>query len=273
MLKIYSKAVIFVEEKKVVQIGGSIEKSLQGQYTIDVSSVLKEAWQLTLRSRIAINLGLLFTLVLGIVVSFLISSTMGGIEQVISDPQSTTLLNIAVTMIIYPFLVGVEMMGVFHAVGIKTNSKLVFSFLNRGSWVAVCALLTSVLVTLGMSLFFLPGIYLAVALSLVLPLVVEKKLSPIKAISLSLQVTRFQWIKLLAIYTFLFIALFLSLLPLVILAETQLSVVGVVIFLFSLTFLAPLFYNVKGILYREIFGMQLLAVDVKSNQTSDTFSA
>ena len=262
-----------MDEKKVVQMGGSIEKSLKGEYTIDVSSVLKEAWQLTLQSRIAINLGLFFTLVLGVIVSLLISNEMGGIEQVIQDPQSTTLLNIVVTMIIYPFLVGVEMMGVYHAVGLKTNSKLIFAFLKRGSWVAVCALLTSVLVTLGMSLFYLPGIYLAVALSLTLPLVVEKKLSPIKAIVLSLQVTRFQWFKLLAIYTFLFLALFLSILPLVIIANTPFSVMGVMFFLIALTFLAPLFYNVKGILYREIFGMQLQAIDVPANQTSDTFSA
>jgi hypothetical protein len=262
-----------VDEKKVVQVGGSIEKSLQGQYTIDVSSVLKEAWQLTIRSRIAINVGLLFTLILGVVVSFLISNTMGGIEKVIQDPQLTTFLNIAVTMIIYPFLVGVEMMGIYQAVGIKTNSKLIFYFLKRGSWVAVCALLTSVLVTLGMSLFYLPGIYLAVSLSLVLPLVVEKNLSPLKAIILSLQVTRFQWFKLLAIYTLLFLALLISFLPLVILAKTQLSVIGVIILLVSLTFIAPLFYNVKGILYREIFGMQLAESDATSNQTNETFSA
>lgn len=262
-----------MEEKTVVQIGGSIEKSLQGQYTIDVSSVLKEAWQLTLNSRIAINLGILFTLLLGIVVSFLLSSTMGGIEQVIADPQSTTLLNIAVTIIIYPFLVGVEMMGIFHAVGIKTHSKLIFAFLKRGSWVAVCALLSSVVVTLGMSLFFLPGIYLAVALSLALPLVVEKRLSPLKAITLSLQVTRFQWFKLFILYALLFIALFVSLLPLMILIKTQLSVIGVMLFLFALTFLAPLFYNVKGILYREIFGMQIHTVDVEAKANNDTFSA
>ena len=262
-----------MDEKNVVQIGGSIEKSLQGQYSIDVPSVFKEAWQLTLRSRISINLGLLFTLVLGIVVSFMVSNTMGGIEQVIKDPQATTLLNIVVTMIIYPFLVGVEMMGIFHAVGIKTNSKMIFSFLRRGCWVAVCALLTSIFVTLGMQLLYVPGIYLAVALSLALPLVVEKKLSPIKAIMISVQATRFQWFKLFTIYTLLIVALFLSLLPLVILAETQLSIVGVMFFLFAITFIAPLFYNVKGILYREIFGMQIRAVDAKPLPVNDSFSA
>jgi membrane-anchored glycerophosphoryl diester phosphodiesterase (GDPDase) len=124
-----------------------------------------------------------------------------------------------------------------------------------------------------MSLLYIPGIYLAVSLSLALPLVVEKNLSPLKAIILSLQVTRFQWFKLLAIYTLLFIALFMSLLPLVILANTQMSVIGVIIFLVALTFIAPLFYNVKGILYREIFGMQLQASDVTPSQTNETFSA
>jgi len=262
-----------VDEKKVVQIGGSIEQSLQGQYSIDVPSVLKEAWQLTLRSRISINLGLLFTLVLGIVVSFMVSNTMGGIEEVIKDPQATTLLNIVVTMVIYPFLVGVEMMGIFHAVGIKTKSNLIFSFLRRGSWVAICALLTSILVMLGMQLFLLPGIYMAVALSLALPLVVEKRLSPIKAIIISVQATRFQWFKLFTIYTLLIVALFLSIIPMVILAESSLSIVGVMFFIFALTFIAPLFYNAKGILYREIFGMQIHAVDAKSLPVNDSFSA
>jgi hypothetical protein len=264
-----------VDEKKVVQVGGSIEQSLQGQYTIDVSSVLKEAWQLTLRTRIAINVGLLFILIFAVIVSLAISNSMGGIEEVIKDPQSSTLLNIVVVLIISPFLVGVEMMGVFHAVGLKTNSKMIFSFLKRGSWVAVCALLTSVLISIGMSLFILPGIYLSAAFSLALPLVVEKNLSPLNAIILSLKVTRFQWFKLVAIYALLLIALFMSLLPLVILAQTQLSVIGVIIFLVALTFLAPLFYNVKGILYREIFGMQLAESDANTTptQTNDTFSA
>jgi hypothetical protein len=264
-----------VDEKKVVQVGGSIEESLQGQYTIDVSSVLKEAWQLTLRTRIAINVGLLFILIFAVIISFAISNSMGGIEEVIKDPQSSTLLNIVIVLIISPFLVGVEMMGVFHAVGLKTNSKMIFSFLKRGSWVAVCALLTSVLTSIGMSLLILPGIYLSAAFSLALPLVVEKNLSPLKALILSLKVTRFQWSKLVAIYALLFIALFMSLLPLAILAQTQLSVIGVIIFLVALTFIAPLFYNVKGILYREIFGMQLAESDANTtaNQTNDTFSA
>jgi hypothetical protein len=262
-----------VEEENRVQIGGSIEKSVQGQYTIDISSVFKEAWQLTLQSRISINLGLLFTLFLGSAVSLLMINLMGGIEQVMADPQATNLINIVVTVILCPFIVGVEMMGIFHAIGLKTNSNLIFAFLKRGSWVAVCALLSSIFIALGMSLFYVPGIYLAVALSLALPLVVEKKLSPLKAIIISLQATRFQWFKLFVIYTLTVIAFTLSILPLALLAKSEFAVIGIMIFLVSLTFLAPLFYNIKGILYREIFGMQVKSVDASVVQSNDIFSA
>jgi hypothetical protein len=44
-------------------------------------------------------------------------------------------------------------------------------------------------------------------------------------------------------------------LPMVFLLESNLLLLAVIVFLFALSYLAPLFYNVKGILYREIFGV------------------
>jgi len=257
-----------VEKKSILQVGGSVDKAIKGEYHIDVKAILKEAWALTLASRVAINSGLLFTFSLGLLITFIISAYMGGIEAVYKDQQLGAMLNIIVTLVVYPFLVGVEMMGVFHAVGLKTNAKLVFAFLKRGSWVAICALLSSTIVTLGLSLYVLPGIFLGVALTLVLPLVVEKKMSPLKAIVVSIQSTRHQWFQIFALYFALIILLVISLLPLALTAKSSIGIVGVVFFLFSFTYLAPLFYNVKGILYREIFGMQLI-VDSDSDIQGD----
>jgi len=265
----------------VVQVGGTIEKAINGEYSIDVKSVLNEAWQNTLKSRTSINIGLLLTFAIGMITTLIISSFMGGVEAVFNDAKSSAMLNIIVTLIVYPFLVGVEMMGVFHAVGLKTNPKLVFAFLKRGSWVALCALLVSTLITIGLNLFYLPGIFLAVALSLVLPLVVEKQLSPLKAILLSIQALRHQWFQIFLSYLALILLVILSLMPLVLTAESQLSLIGGVFFLFCLTYIAPLFYNVKGILYREIFGMQLTVTNEnndspdagKDNHIDTTFSA
>jgi hypothetical protein len=257
-----------VEKIPVENVGGSVEEAVKGEYNLDVATILKEGWQITLKSRMAINLGLFTCLMIGMLVSLLVSSQLGGIEVAIQDQRSATLLNIIVTLVVYPFIVGVEMMGIFHSVGLKTRPKLVFGFLKRGSWVAVSALLTSTLVTIGLTLF-----YLAVALSLALPLVVEKKMSPIKAISISIQATRFQWFKIFAIYLILALAVLISVLPVVMAGESELSFIAIAFFLFCLAYIVPLFYNVKGILYREIFGLQMEIAADQTKTVNDTFSA
>jgi len=266
---------VLAEEKSVLEVGGSIEKAVKGEFTIDQQSILNEAWQNTLSSRMSINLGLLVIFIFATMVSLLVIDALGGYEVILADPQASMIFNIIVTLLTWPFLAGIEMMGVLHAVGMKTKPKLIFSFLKRGSWVALCALISSLFVGIGLQLFIIPGIFLAVALSLVIPLVVEKKFSPIKAIIVSLQALRFQWFKIFSIYLLLISVLIVSLLPLIFLAQTSLSVVGGVIFFFSLSYLAPFYFNVKGILYREIFGLQLISIDGVTLPPSpnDTFTA
>ncbi len=251
------------EKITIVQVGGSIERALKGDYKIDVKAILTESWQQTLISRLAINLGLLFSLVLGMLVSFVASSYLGGIENVLVDPQAGMLLNVVVTVAIWPFMAGVEMMGVQHAVGMKTHAKMIFSFLTRASWVVLCALLTSVLISVGFQLFIVPGIFLAVTLSLTVPLVIEKKMMPMKAIILSIKALRFKFFSLLALYALLLLLLVVLLLPFIFLLESSVAPLGIVIFLIGISFLAPLFYNAKGIIYREVFGISI----AKSNDT------
>jgi len=252
------------EKITIVQVGGSIERALKGDYQIDVKAILTESWQLTLKARLAINLGLLFSLVLGMLVSFVASSYLGGIENVLADPQAGMLLNVVVTIAIWPFMAGVEMMGLQHAVGMKTHAKMIFAFLTRASWVVLCALLTSVLISVGFQLFIAPGIFLAVTLSLTIPLVIEKKMMPMKAIVLSIKALRFQFFPLLIIYSLLLSLLIILLLPFVFLLESSVAPLGIVIFLIGMSFLAPLFYNAKGIIYRKIFGISI----VKSDDTN-----
>tara|TARA_R110001583_G_scaffold2233_12_gene16445 strand:+ start:866 stop:1714 length:849 start_codon:yes stop_codon:yes gene_type:complete len=257
------------EKITIVQVGGNIESALKGDYQIDVKTILTEAWQQTLKSRSAINVGLLFALLLGMLVSFLVSSYLGGIEAVLADPQASMLLNVMVTIAVWPFVGGVEMMGVQHAVGMKTNAKMTFSFLQRASWVVLCALFTSVLISIGFQLFILPGIFLAVTLSLTIPLVIEKKMTPMKAIILSIKALRFKFLSLLYIYFILLLSLVLLFMPLALLLESSFAPLGIMVLIIGMSFLAPLFYNVKGILYREIFGISL-ATNKHANVTSSS---
>jgi hypothetical protein len=250
------------EKPKLVNIGGSIERAITGQYQINSKAVLNEAWANTQNSRMSINLALIFVLVLATIISLVASSFFGGIEQILQqaqDPeqnsQALQIINIIVTISIWPFIAGIEMMGVFHAVKQPIHPKMVWSFLSRGSWVALSALLTSILINIGAQLFIIPGVVLAALLSLTIPLVVEKKYSPLQAIIMSLRALRFSLLPLIAIYSFLFMVLLTLVLPMIFLLESNLLLLAVIAFLFALSYLAPLFYNVKGVLYREIFGV------------------
>jgi len=277
------------EKNIIVSIGGSVERAVKGEYSIDVKAVLSEAWQHTLQSRMSINLGLIFVLVFGMIVSFITSSFFGGIEAVVADAQAgkseaLQMINVIVTIAVYPFIAGIEMMGVFHAINKPTQSKMLLSFLHRGSWVALCALLTSLLISIGFELLIIPGMLLAVLLSLTLPLVVEKKMTPMQAIVVSVKALRFKIGPLLVIYLVLFMSFIALILPIALLINSSLAPLAVMVFLFGFTYLAPWYYNVKGVLYREIFGVfvdennkEMLLTptnkDADHNGSDDTFSA
>ncbi|MEW6995718.1 hypothetical protein AADZ84_15825 [Colwelliaceae bacterium MEBiC 14330] len=277
------------EENLNVSIGGSVETAIRGEYSIDIRNVLFEAWQQTLKSRLSINLGLFLILLLGMLVSFFVSNFFGGIELVIEqaqeqNSQALQLVNAIVTIAVWPFIAGVEMMGVYHAIKKPTKTNMVLSFLNRGSWVALCALLTSILISIGFQLLVLPGLLLAVLLSLTIPLVVEKKFTPMQAIIVSIKALRFKIWSLLAIYFVLCMALISLLFPIALLLNTSLAPLAIMVFLYGLSYIAPWYYNVKGILYREIFGVYvaqnteqnngyLTDNDTGHNGSDDTFSA
>ena len=256
------------EKVSVIQVGGSVEQAEQGNYQLDTKAIFSEAWQYTLKARVSIMLGLCFALFLGMIVSYSARNYLGGMEVVFEDPQAGMILNILVTVVIWPFLAGVEMMGVFHAVGMKTHVGLVFSFLKRGSWVAVCALLTSSLISIGFQLLIFPGVFLAVVLSLTIPLVVEKQMTPMKAIVLSVKALRFKWWQLTSIYMLLIMCLLALLFPVALLADSAIAPLSIILFIFGMTYLAPFYYNVKGILYREIFGVKI-ATNTSNNSESN----
>ena len=137
-----------MEKDQIIQVGGDLDSALKGQYRISPKAVLKEAWQKTQNTRKPINLGLVFIAVLGMMVSLGASQYFGGIEKIWEDQNhdALNLINLLVNIVIWPFLAGIEMMGVLHAVGLKTQPKLIFAFLKRANWVILCALISSILV-------------------------------------------------------------------------------------------------------------------------------
>lgn len=253
------------EKITITSVGGSVEKAVKGEYSIDVKSVLSEAWSHTQKSRMSINLALFSVMVFGIIVSYISSSFFGGIEVIIEDPELLQLINVIVTVAVWPFIAGIEMMGIAHALNKPTQTKMIFSFLHRGSWVALCALLTSLIIGIGVQLFLIPGVILAVLLSLTAPLVIEKNMTPVQAVVLSIKSLRFKLLSLLSIYAVLLFSFVSLLLPIALLIDSPLAPIGIMAFLFGLSYLIPWYYNVKGILYRDIFGVFVKANTIQSD--------
>ncbi len=256
-----------MSEKKYIQIGGSPDKAVQGDYTLNPNAILKEGWQLTASTKQPILLGLIMVILIGMVFSIITSSYLGGMEVVIQDANKQMVLNLVVTVVLWPFIAGIEMMGISHAIGIKTQANMIFSFLKRSAFIALGALIITSLTSLGFYLI-LPGIYLTVALSLTVPLIVEKRMSPTAAILLSIKATRFQFFKMLHIYLVLFSVLIAALLPGLLGLP---AIISAVVFFVVMSYLAPMFYNVKGILYREIFGVKMLMVEKQGDSPADSF--
>lgn len=260
-----------LEKENVFHVGGSIETAEKGEYSLDVKAIMSEAWQTTKASRLVLNLSFLYCIFIGMLISLALVPYLGGLEVILADTQKSWLLNLVATLVLSPFLAGVEMIGIYNSVKVKTHSRLIFSFLSRGSLVAICALIASSLSSVGLTLFIFPGIYLMMALSLTSPLVIEKRLSPVQAIIVSIKSTRFQWIKILALYGIICLSFVFLIFVSMLLSQGAFPVIGSAFFIFGFSFIMPLFYNVKGILYREIFGLTLHAVDGENVQT--TFSA
>lgn len=273
------KKTIIVQEKRFVEIGSNLDKAVQGDYKLDVQAIFKEGWSITKNNMQAIITGFIFVILLDLILDAFAADFLATVyEAMWTQPQDIEKLSELLPqmfmyfylkiIILWPFLVGLEMMGISHSVGIKTRTAFIFSFLKRAAFVSLVGILTFTLIILGLYIFILPAIYLAIALSLATPLVIEKNMSPFSAVWLSLKATRFQWFKLLQVYiSLIFIFIFMIILINLIFQWnqilTQLLIMALTIMM------APLYYNIKGILYREIFGVRMQVVGKPGEQ--DTF--
>ena len=261
-----------MEKEPVTHIGGNLASALKGDYKLNVALILKEAWELTQLSRKTINLSLVLISLIGVVLTGIVLNAYGGYEVALKSQQASLLINIITSVVLSPLLAGVEMFGVMASVGIKSQPKMLLTFIKYSASIVLCALCTMILTTIGLQLI-LPGIYILIALTLTMPLIIEKKLTPLNAIIVSFKATRFQWFNLFFLHIIIMFLLLLSLFPFMILANNApgMAIIGFVLLLFALSYIAPMYFHMKGIVYREIFGLGVQAVD--SDIVDDNFLA
>ncbi|EJU9689262.1 hypothetical protein V9J77_002781 [Vibrio cholerae] len=258
-------------------LGGSVEKALSGSYELKVGDVLKEAWGITVKHFINFTPAIFALILVQLAIFyFAFKLQIGDLSVILSVfqeggalpeglVQAMFIANFSYEVISAPIYAGISLMAMSHAVGLKTQTRHITKGLQFTIPVILATLFSLLLQGVaGMILPFL-SMYLSVAFSNSLLLICEKKVPPMQSLLLSLRAVNKKIFPLIAIYSILMVLFMMAVL---------LYGIGLVLFL-------PFFFHVKGIIYRNMFGIRLkiIATDQAqpdqpdSNNSSGIFDA
>ncbi|WP_152032963.1 hypothetical protein [Gallaecimonas mangrovi] len=211
------------------------------QIKLDLGAMLKEAWQGAARfdrGLIAPFLMLVgITMILGVVMVEL----MEHLGWTLHDLQGQTLLQLILTVMLAPALVGLQLIALQQVVGLRPPMQMLWHWYRVGPVLSLTALMSLAIVNIGMMLFIVPGLFLQIALTPVLMLVADKGMSPFTAIKISVLVC---------------VRYFVGFLLCQLLSILAVLVSAVTLGIASL-WLVPLLMRFQAILYRELFGVRL----------------
>lgn len=158
--------------------GGTLENGIAGNYDFEIMEVIAEAWQKTSEAK-GTMLGAYLLIFLAVaVISFTLAFILGlfgasGEGQIVAMVGEWL-----VTLLMYPFLAGVMMLGIRHSVNLPINSTMAFNYLDYTLPLVGVAIMMMIFTIIGFFLLIIPGIYLSIAYLFAMPLIVEKQLGP-----------------------------------------------------------------------------------------------
>lgn len=234
----------------------SIEQALSRGYTFSIGLLINEAWIMVKGSKGIIVAGFLVFYVAMFVTSLIANLVLGLLFNVLTTNAliifitSQLLSGIISSLVTYPILAGLSIIGVRRAAGQPFSFNDIFNHFNStlpllviGVVYLVLTLLAIALGSVSFGLIFIPFTYLCVAYMLAIPLVVERGLSPWQALEASRKAITQHWFKAFGLFLLLGLIILISAIPL-----------GI-----GLIWSMPLFVIACGVLYRTIFGVRSIA--------------
>lgn len=241
-----------------MRIGGTLEQSLSQGYRLDLQGVLKEGWQQTRRTGFGLALAIAGVMAIWILLSNQLLTPYLSQE---GDMDMALVLSLLITVIMSPMTSSLDMLGLQQSVGVRARPNQVFDFfrhfLRLGSLSLLGSLITSLfgplfeLVGLPVVLAFIPSALVGMGLVFTVPLVLERGLSPVQAILISLKLFARGWPSILLLHGVMLALFFVALVPM-----------GL-----GLIWVAPLYFNCKGILYRDLCGVAVEVTEVGEQNT------
>lgn len=243
---------------KQASIGGSLETALSGKYALNSLQVIKNAVVLTNKNFVSFFPA--------VVILFLVQGIIGwvSLKLQIGEPlllikvltgnapltddlfMATQIANLTSEIVSIPLYAAVYLMAISNSVGIKTTIKILVKGFYFTLPLTVTIISMSIIENLGGYFFVVLGLYISLIFSFSIPLVCEKRLSPFKAMLFSAKAVNKKFFPLVQIYLVMFILFLLSLMTM-----------GL-----GLIWVMPFFFHIKAVLYRDIFGVQVVVSQV-----------
>lgn len=251
--------------EKEFNVGGNIETALSGQYELKASNIIKEAWQLTRKHFWSFSPTIVVLIILQIAI-FMIALKMqlgdpsilftlldgtadsSKIEGIV---QSVMIANFSYEIISAPLYAGVCLMAMSHATGFKTRTNHIFKGLHFTIPVMLVTLMGLVLQGLAGAVLPFLSLYFSMAFSNSVFLVCEKRITPMRSLLLSLRAINKKLLPVVAVYALILVMFF---------AAALFYGIGFILVL-------PFFFHVKGIIYRDMFGIKMKVINSGGNGT------
>ena len=155
---------------------GSGRKALDGTYDFTIGGILSEAWDSLKGMKTNIIVGYIILVI--VFIAFIAIATGIGTLLAFISPILTIILNIPAYIILIGLFIsmygGLVMIAIKHSVGLRTTPTEVTKVLAKALPLLGLMLLMNILVQIGYLFLIIPGLYLAVAYIMALPLMMEK---------------------------------------------------------------------------------------------------
>jgi len=262
--------------EKDFNLGGSIERALSGDYELKATAVFQEAWKHTINHFLSFSPAIIALLLVQLAIFYIALQLQLGDPGVILDAfidpelfdhrivESIFIANFSYEVVSAPIYAGISLMAMSHAAGLKTKVR----HIGKGLQFTVPVIMATMfsLVMQGLSGMLLPflSMYFSLAFSHSILLICEKRVPPMQSLLLSLRAVNKKIFVVATVY----------------LAVMLMFIVAAMMYGIGLIFVLPFFFHVKGILYREMFGIKLKIVasersndDDDQNKDSQVFNA
>lgn len=239
--------------------GQKTAEALQGRYRFDINALLKQGWALTQNTKsVLIQIGVITVAVA--VIGFMLLLNAFGVTDYANIPLQTEFaMNLILTFLLAPLFASLMLVATRNASGLPSSVAHWSCYLSLIVPLGLTAVLTAIIVQAGVFVFVLPGLYLKIASAFAPLLVADKGMGPTQAIWLSIRVVNRYWLQFVGLYL-LFAAM---------------ALLVALTFGIALLWVGPLYLHIKGILYRDMFGLieQARNNDQGENNNESVFHA